>query len=103
VPPSRRRLAERTGVGRRRRQPAYLPPPARPAPGRFLLDDTWTTGASAQSACAALRLAGARPVAIVVLGRHVAALPPAAARALAARPFRPSLCAVHARGARAGQ
>ncbi len=64
-----------------------------------LLDDTWTTGASAQSACAALRLAGARSVAIVVLGRHVAA-PPAAARVLAALPFRPSLCAVHAHAGR---
>jgi hypothetical protein len=68
-----------------------------------LLDDTWTTGASAQSACAALRLAGARSVAIVVLGRHVAAPVPAAARALAAMPFRVSLCAVHARSAQTGQ
>ncbi|HET7015671.1 MAG TPA: hypothetical protein VFI65_17260 [Streptosporangiaceae bacterium] len=46
---------------------------AAPVPeGRILLlDDTWTTGASAQSAAMALRRAGARSVATVVLGRHV--------------------------------
>lgn len=66
----------------------------------LLLDDTWTTGASAQSACAALRLAGARSVAIVVLGRHVY---PDAGRAPAAMPFRPGLCAVHARAGENGQ
>jgi hypothetical protein len=37
----------------------------------LLLDDTWVTGASAQSAAAALKLAGARHVAVLVLGRHV--------------------------------
>ena len=37
----------------------------------LLIDDTWTTGASAQSAGAALRRAGAGPVAAVVIGRHV--------------------------------
>ena len=36
----------------------------------LLVDDTWVSGGSAQSA-AALKLAGARRVAIVVLGRHV--------------------------------
>jgi predicted amidophosphoribosyltransferase len=52
-------------------------------PGRFeatralhgepilLLDDTWTTGASAQSAAAALSAAGAGPIAAVVIGRHL--------------------------------
>ncbi len=52
-------------------------------PGRFraghrvtgaailLLDDTWASGASAQSAAAALKQAGARSVAVVVIGRHV--------------------------------
>jgi hypothetical protein len=39
----------------------------------LLLDDTWASGGSAQSAAAALKLAGARAVAAVVLGRHVAA------------------------------
>jgi hypothetical protein len=37
----------------------------------LLIDDTWTTGASAQSAAAALRTAGARAVACVALGRHL--------------------------------
>ena len=55
-------------------------------PGRFraprplngaavlLLDDTWTSGGTAQSAAVALKRAGARWVTVVVLGRH---LPPA--------------------------
>lgn len=37
----------------------------------LLIDDTWTTGANAQSAAAALELAGAGPIGILVLGRHV--------------------------------
>lgn len=37
----------------------------------LLLDDTWTTGANADSAAAALRAAGSGPVAAVVIGRHV--------------------------------
>ncbi len=53
------------------------------SPGRFvatrplqgssvlLIDDTWTTGASAQSAAATLRAAGAGPIAAVVIGRHL--------------------------------
>jgi hypothetical protein len=57
-------------------------------PGRFrarpgatgaevlLLDDTWASGASAQSAAAALKQAGARSVAVVVIGRHVNRLHP---------------------------
>jgi hypothetical protein len=44
----------------------------------LLLDDTWTSGGSAQSAAVALKRAGAGPVAAVVLGRHV----PAATHAL---------------------
>jgi hypothetical protein len=62
----------------------------------LLIDDTWTTGSSAQSAAMALRRAGARSVATVVLGRHVALA--AAERAglePAAMPFRPGSCAVH--------
>ena len=55
-------------------------------PGRFhapgsltgaavlLLDDTWTSGGSAQSAAVALKRAGAASVAAVVLGRHVPAV-----------------------------
>jgi predicted amidophosphoribosyltransferase len=37
----------------------------------LLIDDTWTTGANAQSAAAALKTAGAGPVAAVVIGRHL--------------------------------
>jgi hypothetical protein len=68
----------------------------------LLLDDTWTTGASAVSAAAALRLAGARSVALVVLGRHLDAAAAAAAgpgeSSPLAMPLRPWLCAVHAPG-----
>jgi predicted phosphoribosyltransferase len=37
----------------------------------LLIDDTWTTGASANSAAAALKEAGAATVAVVVIGRHL--------------------------------
>ena len=37
----------------------------------LVVDDTWVSGGSAQSTAAALKAAGARRVAIVVLGRHV--------------------------------
>jgi predicted amidophosphoribosyltransferase len=37
----------------------------------LLIDDTWTTGASAQSAAATLKAAGGGPVAAVVIGRHL--------------------------------
>jgi phosphoribosylpyrophosphate synthetase len=37
----------------------------------LLVDDTWTTGASAQSAARALKAAGAGPIAAVVIGRHL--------------------------------
>jgi hypothetical protein len=44
-----------------------------PVGGRsvLLIDDTWTTGASAQSAAAALKIAGAGQTAAVVIGRHL--------------------------------
>jgi predicted amidophosphoribosyltransferase len=44
-----------------------------PVSGRsvLLIDDTWTTGANAQSAAAALKQAGATNVASLVVGRHV--------------------------------
>ncbi len=60
-------------------------------PGRFraprpldgaavlLLDDTWTSGGTAQSAAVALKRAGARWVAVVVLGRHLPPVPGSAA------------------------
>ncbi len=49
----------------------------------LVVDDTWVSGGSAQSAAAALKLAGARRVAIVVLGRHVNPADPLSARFLA--------------------
>jgi hypothetical protein len=39
----------------------------------LLLDDTWTSGGTAQSAAVALNRAGARSVAVVVAGRHLPA------------------------------
>jgi hypothetical protein len=63
----------------------------------LLLDDTWTSGASATSAAAALRLAGARSVALVVAGRHLDARAAGTDRfSPSAMPFQPWLCAVHA-------
>lgn len=37
----------------------------------LLIDDTWTTGASARSAAVALRRTGAGPIAAVVIGRYL--------------------------------
>jgi len=47
--------------------------PATAPTGRsvLLIDDTWTTGANAQSAAAALKSAGASTVAALVVGRHI--------------------------------
>lgn len=50
----------------------------------LLADDTWVSGGSAQSASAALKLAGARRVALVVLGRHVDPADPRSAALLRA-------------------
>jgi predicted amidophosphoribosyltransferase len=68
------RLLQRSTV----RLGAREPSPNRYEPTRrldgepvLLIDDTWTTGANAQSAAAALRSAGAGPVAAVVIGRHL--------------------------------
>lgn len=71
---------------------------AGPLPGAhvLLIDDTWTTGSSAQSAAIALRAAGATSVVTVVIGRHIGG--PAAEHAgigPAAMPFRMDSCAVH--------
>lgn len=73
---------------------------AAPLPGAtvLLLDDTWASGSSAQSAAAALRLAGSRSVVTVVLGRHINPAHPLAGSFfpdLAGRHFRPDRCAVH--------
>jgi hypothetical protein len=50
----------------------------------LLVDDTWVSGASAQSAAVALKAAGARRVALVVLGRHVDPADPRSAEFLRA-------------------
>jgi hypothetical protein len=71
---------------------------SRPGASVLLLEDTWVSGASAQSAAAALKLAGARHVAVVVLGRHIDPADqmggPLALR-LAPAPYDPAKCAVH--------
>ena len=71
----------------------------------LLLEDSWVSGSSAQSAAAALKRAGAKRVAVIVLGRH---LDPADrfGAALAARvaglPYDPGSCAVHGGSAQQG-
>jgi hypothetical protein len=50
----------------------------------LVVDDTWVSGGSAQSTAAALKLAGARRVAVVVLGRHVNPADPRSAAVLEA-------------------
>ena len=49
----------------------------------LVVDDTWVSGGSAQSAAVALKLAGARRVAIMVIGRHVNPDDPRSARLVA--------------------
>lgn len=64
----------------------------------LLLDDTWATGSSVQSAAAALKLAGARSVIAVILGRHVNPSHPLAnsfVSAAGGNHFQPGRCAVH--------
>jgi hypothetical protein len=64
----------------------------------LLIDDTWTTGARAQSAAAAAKLAGAREVAVVVLGRHLNPADFAGqpfGRVVSGRGFRAGACAEH--------
>ena len=69
-----------------------------PGASVLLLDDSWVSGASAQSAAAALKHAGARHVAVVVPGRHGDPADPRSAP-LAARlapcGYDPDSCAVH--------
>jgi hypothetical protein len=77
--------------------------PAAAGASVLLVDDTWVSGATAQSAAAALKLAGARHVATVVLGRHVNPADPASrqfATGLAPAPYDPRICAVHRAGPR---
>ncbi|MCK2236299.1 MULTISPECIES: phosphoribosyltransferase [unclassified Crossiella] len=84
--PLHRMLSSNIGRTRARFVPALAPVPGFAdrvfTPDRFqvcadvadrnvlLVDDTWTTGSHAQSACAALKDAGAARVGVLVLGRH---------------------------------
>lgn len=63
----------------------------------LLIDDTWTSGANAQSAAAALKMAGAGTVAAVVIGRHLNRHHGDNDRRLRRlpRPFEWNRCAVH--------
>jgi hypothetical protein len=76
----------------------YQAGPLPPGASVLLLDDTWVSGASAQSAAAALKQAGAGYVALVVLGRHVNPADPRAGpltARLAPGRYDSSNCAVH--------
>ena len=69
-----RRLLARSGttVDERALDPGKFSPSQELAGEAILLiDDTWATGASAQSAAGALKTAGAGRVAVLVIGRHV--------------------------------
>jgi hypothetical protein len=69
----------------------------------LLVDDSWVSGGTAQSAAAALKLAGASHVAIVVLGRHLNPADPCSRRLTAELdpgPYDPRICAVHRAGPR---
>lgn len=70
----------------------------------LLIDDTWTMGANAQSAAAALKAAGAGPVAATVIGRYVNRGWGHNSRLLAGleRPFRWETCALCAPDTRDG-
>jgi predicted amidophosphoribosyltransferase len=62
----------------------------------LLVDDTWTTGASAQSAAGALKTAGAGSVVVLPIGRHVnPEYQDNAARLRALPPFSWDICGVH--------
>jgi hypothetical protein len=81
------------------RAPSPAPPLAVSMRGESILltDDTWTTGASVQSAAAALKTAGAGAVGALVIGRHVNAGYGDHAKRLQAlpRPFGWERCALH--------
>ena len=91
---------QKYGVGEREFQPdwfaAELPDQDQPVRA-LILDDTWTTGARAQSLAHALKIAGAESAGIVVLGRHVNPDHAPSARLLTAldkKVFDPSVCAL---------
>jgi predicted amidophosphoribosyltransferase len=65
----------------------------------LLIDDTWTTGANARCAAGALARAGAGPIAVLVIGRHLRRDYGDNRRRLAelSTPFEWGTCAHHAR------
>jgi hypothetical protein len=72
IPPAR--LAVRTGhIARGRDLDESWLRVLSPVRGQdvLVLDDSWVSGGSAQSAAVALKRAGARRVAVIVLGRHL--------------------------------
>jgi hypothetical protein len=73
---------------RRRRRTCAASTPA--GADVLVVDDTWVSGGSAQSAAVALKLAGARRVAIIVIGRHVNPDDPQSAQFLEALPAAPA-------------
>jgi len=93
------RLAIRPGTqGRELNLNRFLADEAATGARVLLVEDSWVSGASAQSAAAALRRAGARQVAIVMLGRHVDPADPLVgpwAARLRPGPYEVSECAVH--------
>lgn len=65
----------------------------------LVIDDTWTTGANAQSAAGALKTTGAGQVGVLTIGRHVnPEWADNAARLRALPAFDWDMCAVHATG-----
>jgi hypothetical protein len=79
-------LNDRDGVSARLVSPQRYRSPRLTGADVLLIDDTWTTGASCCSAAAALKAAGARSVAVVVIGRHIGRAGPGRRGAERARP-----------------
>jgi predicted amidophosphoribosyltransferase len=113
--PLRRLIAELCGASRERHERLLMRSRTEVAgrefhPGKYepvrdlhgeavlLIDDTWTTGANAQSAAAALRAAGAGQVGAIVIGRYLNREWHQNERRLRAwpRPFDWDTCALHA-------